>query len=90
MFWLDCAGDPGEAVVPKNILFIDSEPRIIVRDFGSLVYYGVAKISLSWVWHLGGGGRGALGYFLGGYVLPRTPNWHPVLEKISPKIDTPF
>ena len=35
-------------------------------------------------------GVGALGYFLGGYVPPGTPNWHPVLEKISPKIDTPF
>ena len=33
---------------------------------------------------------GALGYFLGGYVPPGTPNWHPVLEKISTKIDTPF
>ena len=36
------------------------------------------------------GGEGALGYFLGGYVPPGTPNWHPVLKKISPKIDTPF
>ena len=36
------------------------------------------------------GPGGALGYFLGGYVPPGTPNWHPVLEKISPKIDTPF
>ena len=35
------------------------------------------------------GGGGALGYFLGGYVPPRTPNWHPVLKKMSPKIDTP-
>ena len=34
--------------------------------------------------------EGALGYFLGGYVPPGTPNWHPVLKKISPKIDTPF
>ena len=33
---------------------------------------------------------GALGYFLGGYVRPGTPNWHPVLKTISPKIDTPF
>ena len=33
---------------------------------------------------------GELGYFLGGYVPPGTPNWHSVLEKISPKIDTPF
>ena len=33
---------------------------------------------------------GAHGYFLGGYVPPRTPNWHPVLKEISPKIDTPF
>ena len=32
----------------------------------------------------------ALGYFLGGFVPPGTPNWHPVLEKISLKIDTPF
>ena len=36
------------------------------------------------------GGGGALGYFLGGYVPPGTPNWHPVLKKISPEIDTPF
>ena len=27
-----------------------------------------------------GGGGGALGYFLGGYVPPGTPNLHPVLE----------
>ena len=38
----------------------------------------------------GGGGRGALGYFLGGYVPPGTPNWQPVVKKNSPKIDTPF
>ena len=36
------------------------------------------------------GGGGALGYFLGGYVPPGTPNWHRVLKKISPTIDTPF
>ena len=36
------------------------------------------------------GGEGALGYFWGGYVPPGTPNWHPVLKKISSKIDTPF
>ena len=35
-------------------------------------------------------GGGALRYFLGGYVPPGTPNWHPVLKKISPQIDTPF
>ena len=35
-------------------------------------------------------GGGALEYFLGGYVPPGTPNCHPVLKKISPKIDTPF
>ena len=36
------------------------------------------------------GGLGGLGYFWGGYAPPRTPNWHPVLKKIPPKIDTPF
>ena len=33
---------------------------------------------------------GGGGYFFGGYVPPGTPNWHPVLKKIAPKIDTPF
>ena len=33
------------------------------------------------------GGGGALGYFWGGYVPPGTPNWHPVLKTISPKIE---
>ena len=28
---------------------------------------------------------GALGYFLGGYVPPRTPNWHLVLKKNVPE-----
>ena len=28
--------------------------------------------------------EGHLGIFLGGYVPPGTPNWHPVLKKISP------
>ena len=37
----------------------------------------------------GEGGGGALGHFLGGYVPPGTPNWHPVNTN-SPKIDTPF
>ena len=45
-------------------------------------------------------GGGTLGYFLGGYVPPGTPNWHPVLKKnplkliprsrIRSKTDTPF
>ena len=33
-----------------------------------------------------GGGGGALGYFLGGYVPPGTPNWHPVLKKKNLKV----
>ena len=37
-----------------------------------------------------GWGVGALGCFLGGYVPPGTPNWHPIRKKISPKIDTLF
>ena len=35
---------------------------------------------------VGGGGLGLLGYFLGGYVPPGTPNWHPVLKKFPPKL----
>ena len=41
-------------------------------------------------WQQTAGGGGHLGNFLDGYVPPGTPNWHPVLKKISPKIDTPF
>ena len=37
-----------------------------------------------------GGGGGALGYFLGGYLPPGTPNLHPLLEKIYPKNYNPF
>ena len=33
---------------------------------------------------------GHLGIFWVGMCRPGPPNWHPVLEKISPKIDTPF
>ena len=33
---------------------------------------------------LGRSPGGALGYFLGVYVPPVTPNWHPVLKKIFP------
>ena len=35
------------------------------------------------------GGRGGgepLGYFLGGYVPPGTPNWHPVLKQFPVKL----
>ena len=51
---------------------------------------GQYKMSHKLLYFVPRGGGGALGYFLGGYVPPGTPNWHPVLEKISPKIDTPF
>ena len=39
--------------------------------------YAVAKL------HKAGG---ALGHFLGGYVPPGTPNWHPVLKKFPLKL----
>ena len=29
---------------------------------------------------------GALGFFVGGYVPPETPNWHPVLKKFPLKL----
>ena len=35
-------------------------------------------------------GGGHLAIFLGGYVPPGTPNWHPILKKISPKINPAF
>ena len=38
----------------------------------------------------GGGGGGVLGYILGGYVPPGSPNLDPVLERICTQNDTPF
>ena len=38
----------------------------------------------------GGEGGGALGYILGGYVPPGSPNLDPVLERICTQNDTPF
>ena len=47
---------------------------VILINIGSSIIKDGDKI-------LGGGG---LGYFWGGYVPPGTPNWHPVLKKVSP------
>ena len=60
------------------------ELNMKLADFKSYMY---SFVVIAWQRNDPGG---ALWYFLGGYVLPGTPNWHPVLEKISPKIDTPF
>ena len=54
---------------------------LVKLEFGILVFEEKGKAP----WR-----GGAIGYFMGGYVLPGTPNWHPVLKKISPKIDTLF
>ena len=39
---------------------------------------------------MGGGGGGVLGYILGGFVPPGSPNLDPVLERICTQNDTPF
>ena len=51
----------------------------LTRNVSTLVFRGTVRP-----------GGGALGYFLGGCVPPGAPNWHPVLKKISLKIDTLF
>ena len=47
------------------------------------------EANLVWAWPPGGGGGGTWVPF-GWVCAPGTPNWHPVLKKISHKIDTPF
>ena len=69
----------------SNVFEITKPPRGLNR--GSTVCN--LKVKFKDIYSPGGGG-GALGYFLGGYVPPRTPTWHPVLKKNSVKIDTPF
>ena len=61
-----------------------------LSEFFSKIRHRNALTEIVWEDPVPRGGGGALGYFLGGYVPPGTPNWHPVLKKISPKIDTPF
>ena len=51
------------------------------KDF----YYHKATLSVKFILSRGEGG-GTLGYFLGGYVPPGTPNWHPVLKKFPLKL----
>ena len=43
-------------------------------------YFLILVLQVANTWPRGG----ALGYFLGGYVPPGTPNWHPVLKKKFP------
>ena len=61
-----------------------------------VMWYSVVQSTQNGHLYTRGGG---LGYFLGWYVPPGTPNWHPVLEmgqffiprsRIRPKTDTPF
>ena len=63
------------------------------RENGSFlcfVFVFCLCVCVSSFWLLGLRPGGALRYFGGRYVPPGTPNWHPVLKKIPPKIDTPF
>ena len=46
--------------------------------------------SINKVRRLARGGGGVLGYILGGYVPPGSPNLDPVLERICTQNDTPF
>ena len=77
----------------SHLLEDRNPPLVIIWEYKSVTSVTLVMIGLS---H---GGWGALGYFLGGYVPPGTPNWHPVLEigqffiprsRIRPKTDTPF
>ena len=70
--------------VSSHLLEDRNPPLVIILEYKSVTSVTLVMIGLS------PGGGGALGYFLGGYVPPGTPNWHPVLKRISPKIDTPF
>ena len=65
--------------------------KSISRTLEDFLKCSFSLIKSTRVYTGGGGGEGAaLGYFWGGYVPPGTPNWHPILEEISPKIDTLF
>ena len=48
------------------------------------------ELLLRFVESVGHTPAGGTWVFFGAYVPPGTPNWHPILKKLSPKIDTPF
>ena len=73
--------DKGGAEAPLCEMIRLCERKIVFKPASE-------EANLVWAWPPGGGG--ALGYLLGGYMPPGTPNWHHVLKKISHKIDTPF
>ena len=56
----------------------------------STAAYKIVPVYICFVHFFPWGGGGALGYFLGGCVPARTPNWYPILKKMSPKIETPL
>ena len=85
--WLGHVHRMDDGRIPKESLY--GQLKTGVRKVGRLVlrFKDASKRDLKACKIPGGG---ALGYFLGGYVPPGTPNWHPVLKKLSAKIDTPF
>ena len=96
----DCKADQNNVYCFFMIIFRLATPAFFkftdVTEFmeGITILYRVEnatiKITKTPLFTLDSSPGGAFGYFLGGYVPPGTPNWHPVLKKISPKIDTPF
>ena len=75
-------------LVPKNVCVWGSTHEPPSGLWQSLVNNSsIAGKTMIWnIINLSQTPGGALGYFLGGYVLPGTPNWHPVLKKISSKL----
>ena len=88
--------DPSPLCIPFTpfvyLLLINGTPSFsyLVYNFASLLTVVNSLSLLNMTFRQARGRGGALGYFWGGYVPPGTPNWHPVLKKISPKTDTPF
>ena len=89
--FLEFLQNPFFLIASKYSIFIHNYQAKIIRKTrmaSQMSGCGFLGIEESTLFRAGGGGK--LGYFLGGYVPPGTPNWHPVLQKISPKIDTPY
>ena len=97
--WAPCIFSPFVYNVLTFKTLTQNETRVMAFGFPVRVSWTIKLLTLPLFCPLHsfipGGGTpspgGALGYFLGGYVPPGTPKIsHPVLEKISRKIDTPF
>ena len=87
-WWIDCTETSlMDSEISENRSPIIQTPTSIATKQWSEILQ-VSGPDPAWYKYLlrGGGGRGGIGLFLGQYVPPGTPNWHPALKVFPLKL----